>query len=83
MMEQPKVGFVNGRSLELARMWAIEDFVFELQQRLAREINVARNAQRSADDEETKTYFEGYADALGDVILKIEDLRKELRRLRA
>jgi len=76
-MEQPKVGFVNGRSLELARMWAIEDFVFELQQRLAREINVARNAQRSADDEETKTYFEGYADALGDVVLILEDLRRE------
>jgi len=76
-VEQPKVGFVDGRSLELARMWAIEDFVFELQQRLAREINVARNAQRSADDEETKTYFEGYADALGDVILILEDLRRE------
>jgi len=77
MMEQPKVGFVNGRSLELARMWAIEDFVFELQQRLAREINVARNAQRA--HKEDKEYWNGYADALGDVIKFLE----ELRRLRA
>jgi len=75
MMEQPKVGFVNGRSLELARMWAIEDFVFELQQRLAREINVARNAQRSSNDD--GKYWEGYADALGDVVLILEDLRRE------
>jgi len=75
MMEQPKVGFVDGRSLELARMWAIEDFVFELQQRLAREINVARNAQRSSNGDDEK-YFEGYADALGDVVLILEDLRR-------
>ena len=75
-MEQPKVGFVNGRSLELARMWAIEDFVFELQQRLAREINVARNAQRSSSDSDER-YWEGYADALGDVVLILEDLRRE------
>ena len=79
-MMKLEVGFVDAKSLELVKQWELEDLISALQRKLAREINVARNAQRTYKDDER--YWEGYADALGDVILKIEDLRKELGRLR-
>lgn len=66
------IGFVDGKSLELAKRWTTEDLIWQLQKWLAREINIARNVQRSS---ENHAYWEGYADALADVILVLEDLR--------
>ena len=74
MMERLAVG-----SGLVVRQYEAEEILSELQLWLVREINKARWAQKRHND----VYFEGYADALGDVILKIEDLRKELGRLRA
>ena len=69
------LGFVNGKSYEMVKAWTIDDLISALQRKLAREINVARNAQRTYKDDER--YWEGYTDALGDVILLLEDLRRE------
>ena len=63
--------------LYVGKQYEVEELFSELQLWLVREINKARWAQKRHNDE----YFEGYADALGDVILKIEDLRKKLRRI--
>lgn len=68
------VGFVDAKSLLMAKQYALDDILGELQLWLAREINAARWAQNKHCSE----YFEGYADALGDVIMKIEELRREL-----
>jgi len=64
-------------SMYVARQWELDDLISTLQRKLAREINVARNAQRSATNEKVKVYLEGRADALGDVLLFLEDLRGE------
>ena len=76
MMQTSKIGFVDGRSLELAKQWAIEDFVFQLEKRLVERCNIARSAQRSATDELSQKYWEGRADEVGEVILILEDLRR-------
>jgi len=67
------IGFINGKSLELAKRWTTEDLTWQLQKWLAREVNIARNVQRSS---ENPAYWEGYADALADVLLVLEDLRR-------
>lgn len=69
------LGFVDAKSYELARDWAVEDLLRELQKWCAWGVNAARWAQKKHSPE----YFEGYADALGDVLVKIEELRRELR----
>jgi len=74
MMKTTQIGFVDAKSMYIVEQWNREDFITVLQKKLAREINVARNAQREHEDD--AEYWEGYADALGDVIKFLEDLRR-------
>ena len=77
MMKTTQIGFVDAKSMYVVRQWELEDLISELQRKLAKQINAVRNAQRATTNELDRKYHEGYADALGDVIKFLEDLRRE------
>lgn len=60
---------------DMALRWAVEDFAAVLRHRLARKVNIAREASQIHGAE----YFGPYADGLADAVAILEDTLKDWR----
>ena len=67
-----KLGFVDAKSLEVVRVWVREEVLGELEEWLEKELEVAEEKAL-----EGSQYFEIYAEALRDVLSKIQEIRGE------
>ncbi|MFA4701477.1 hypothetical protein [Pyrococcus kukulkanii] len=69
---QGRLGFVDAKSLEVVRVWVREEVLGELEEWLEKELEVAEEKAL-----EGSQYFEIYAEALRDVLSKIQEIRGE------